>query len=281
MESSLRIATRGSKLALIQYDILSNILQSHGIVCRAVEIKSHGENDTHTPLYKMNEQGVFVKRLNEAILEGKVDAAVHSAKDIPNDIGPELEISYYSQRADPRDYFVSNVTISNFFGTVGSSSIRRRMFLALHNKGLKFIDMRGNIDSRIRKWANGEVGSIVVAKAALDRMGITPPGEVISEEICPPDPNQGFIAVVTKRGSEIGQVLKGIQDKNALWEASRERDLMVRLELGCNLATSIRAIRSQGIVKFAYANEDRRFDLSFKDTIEESDIKKMRDILGT
>ena len=280
MEGNLRIATRGSRLALVQYEIISNLLAAHGIICSPVEIRSHGESDTHTPLYKMDEQGVFVKRLNEKIVEGEVDAAVHSAKDIPNEIGPELEISYYSKRADPRDYFVSNTQISTFSGTVGSSSIRRRMFLRLFNSDLKFIDIRGNIDTRIRKWGGGEVGSLVVAKAALDRLKITPPGETISEDVCPPDPNQGFIAVVTKRGTDLGRILKNIQDKDAMWEASMERNIMVRLELGCNLAASIRAISSQHLVKFAYANEERRYDLTFRERVEESDIRKMRDILG-
>lgn len=280
MEGKVKIATRGSKLAMIQYDIVSNVLAARGIRSIPVEIRSHGESDTQTPLYKMDEQGVFVKRLNEKIVEGEVDAAVHSAKDIPNDIGPELEISYYSQRADPRDYFVSNTPIDNFSGTVGSSSIRRRMFLGLLNRNLNFVDIRGNIDTRINKWKKGEVGSLVVAKAALDRLEMAPPGKVLSEDICPPDPNQGFIAVVTKRGGEIGRTLKSIQDKDALWEASMERDLMVRLELGCNLATSIRAISSQGLLKFAYANEERRFDLTFKGMVAEADIRKMRDILG-
>lgn len=281
MEGTLRIATRGSRLALKQYEIISGDLEFQKIKSTAVVIESHGEHDTETPLYKMKEQGVFVKRLNDKILSGEVEAAVHSAKDIPNEIDQELVISYFSKRADPRDYFVSHVNISSFSGSVGSSSIRRKVFLSLHNRGLKFENIRGNIDTRVRKWERGDIGAIVVAKAALDRLNLIPPGEAIAEEICPPDPNQGFIAVVTLRGSEIERKLKKIQDQESLWEASRERDLMVRLQLGCNLAASIRAVYSNKVVKFAYANEERRFDFSFKGKIEEPDVKRLRDIIGS
>ncbi|MEM0136656.1 MAG: hypothetical protein QXU18_15755, partial [Thermoplasmatales archaeon] len=161
MEGTLKIATRGSRLAIAQYEIIAKVLISHGVECVPVRIKSQGEHDSKTPLYKIDEQGIFVKNLNDKILEGEVDAAVHSAKDIPSEIDSELEISYYSVRADPRDYFISNRPIGNFEGTVGSSSIRRMKFLGLFNKDLKFVDMRGNIDTRIRKWTIGEVDSIV------------------------------------------------------------------------------------------------------------------------
>lgn len=277
----MRVATRGSSLALRQFEIISKTLEPHGLVIEPALVESHGERDATTPLYSMREQGIFVRMLNDRILEGEVVAAVHSAKDIPNEIDPKLNISFFSERADPRDYFVSRASLRYFSGTVGSSSIRRRRFLSLHNGRLDFVNVRGNIDTRIRKWEHGDVDSIVVAKAALDRLGISPQGEVISEDVCPPDPNQGFIAVVTERGSKLDGQLRKIQGRASLWEASRERDLMVRLGLGCNLAASIRAVYSESIVKFAYANDEERFDFSFSKEIEEPDIKKLRDVLDT
>ncbi len=281
MEGVVKIATRGSRLALKQFEIISGELGVHGLKSEPVVIKPYGEHDMKTPLYDMKEQGVFVKSLNDQILEGRVVAAVHSAKDIPNEIDPKLNISYFSRRADPRDYFVSKVPLERFSGSVGSSSIRRKNFFGLFNRDAKFESIRGNIDTRISKWEKGTVDSIVVAKAALDRLALTPPGEAISEAICPPDPNQGFIAVVTERGSKIEGILHRIQDREPYWEATRERDLMVRLQIGCNLAVSIRASHSDNTLKFSYANEVRRFDFSFKGGIEESEIKKLEDVLGS
>ena len=280
MEGIIRLATRGSRLALKQFEIISRTLESYGVKCEPFLVESHGEHDTETPLYSMSEQGIFVRKLNDKIIEGEVDAAVHSAKDLPNEIDRALSISYYSKRADPRDYFISKVPLAKFSGTVGSSSIRRKRFIGLHNGNLEFSNIRGNIDTRIRKWERGEFGSIVVAKAALDRLGLTPPGEALSEEICPPDPNQGFIAIVTEKGSKLDSTLKKIQEQEQLWEASKERELMVRLQLGCNLAASIRAVYSEKVVKFAYADEEKRYDFSFKKEIEETDVRKLRDIIG-
>lgn len=281
MEGILKIATRGSRLALKQYEIISKELEMHGVKSEPVVVKPYGERDTKSPLYEMKEQGVFVRALNDQVLEGRVEAAVHSAKDLPTEIDPGLNISYFSRRADPRDYFVSRASIDDFKGTVGSSSMRRKVFLGLYSKGMRFENIRGNVDTRVMKWEKGDFDSIVVAKAALDRLELSPPGQAISETICPPDPNQGFIAVVTKRGSKIENTFRKIQDQESLWEASRERNLMVRLQLGCNTAASIRAVYSYKVVKFAYANEEGRFDYSFNGEIEESSIRKLRDIVDS
>ncbi len=281
MERAIKIATRGSKLALKQFEIISKELESAGFRAEPVIVQSHAEHDAETPLYLMKEQGVFVKRLNDKILEGKVDAAVHSAKDIPSEIDPGLAISYFSKRADPRDYFVSSSDISLFSGTVGSSSIRRKEFLSIFNRNLRFENIRGNIDTRIRKWEEGKVGALVVAKAALDRLGLIPPGMPIPEEICPPDPNQGFIAVVTTKGSELEKRMRKVQDSQALWEATAERELTVRLHSGCSQAISIRAEYKGRAIKFAFAKEGRRFDLIFKGKVEESEVKKMRDLIDS
>lgn len=279
MEEKIRIATRGSSLALKQFEIVSGVLRGAGIGSEAVIVKSHGEIDASTPLYRMKEQGIFVRKLNESILNGNADAAVHSAKDIPNEIDPSLNISYYSMRGDPRDYFVSRGDIRNFAGTVGSSSVRRRTFLGLYNKKLQFIDVRGNIETRIRKWESGQTDSIVIAKTALDRLGLNPKGEILSEEVCPPDPNQGFIAVVSPKNSHFDNVLKKLQGEHTLWEASTERGLMTKLLLGCNVAVSIRAVYSERLIRFSYANEERRYDFSFLGEIPTEQLPKLRDLI--
>lgn len=279
MEKVLKIATRGSNLALVQFDIISSILRDNGIGAEKFIVKSYGDIDSKNPLYEAKEQGIFVKRLNDKILEGEVVAAVHSAKDIPYEIDPYLEISYFSARGDVRDCFVGNDSLFNFSGTVGSSSIRRQMFLKLFNRELRFQNVRGNIETRIRKWQAGEVQSLVIAKVALDRLGLNLPGEAIPEKICPPGPNQGFIAVVTKKNSWESKFFKKIQEKKALWEASVERETVGRLELGCSSAISIRGNFRERTINFSFANEDRRYDLSFNEKIDQPRIKRMKEII--
>ncbi|MEL9914315.1 MAG: hydroxymethylbilane synthase [Thermoplasmatales archaeon] len=280
MERTVRLATRGSELAIAQFNIISDSLMAKGIKGEPVIVRSHGEIDVSTPLYMIGERGIFVKKLNELVLEGTVDGAVHSAKDIPTEIDDNLEISYYSKRGDPRDFFVSKYDLAQFAGTVGSSSIRRRRFLKLFNKKLQFRDIRGNINTRIEKWERREVDSLVVAKVALDRLGLSIPGSPISTDICPPDPNQGFVAVVSQKGSTISKILSSMQDPRVRWEAETEREIMKKLGLGCDVAVSVFANYDLKKIYFSYANEDSRFDLSFDETIETKDILKMRDIIG-
>ncbi|MGC8645133.1 MAG: hydroxymethylbilane synthase [Thermoplasmata archaeon] len=279
MERIIRIATRGSRLALAQFDIISKGLSDKGFRAEPVIVKSHGEIDTATPLYKMGERGIFVKRLNELVLEGGADAAVHSAKDIPTQLQEGLRIVFFSQRGDVRDYFIGDPDFLSFRGKVGSGSIRRRMFLLLANRNLQFVDIRGNVDTRIGKWKRGEVDSLVVAKVALDRLGLSVPGAVIPEEICPPDPNQGFVAVVSRDGSPTSRIFSHLQTEPPLWEASVEREIMRELDTGCDVAISIRADYSSKRIKFSYANEDHRVDMSFRNDVSRADIEKMRDAI--
>ncbi|MEM0130306.1 MAG: hydroxymethylbilane synthase [Thermoplasmatales archaeon] len=280
MERTMKLATRGSELAIAQFNIISDSLMAKSVKGEPVIVRSHGEIDLSTPLYRMEERGIFVKRLNELVLEGAVDGAVHSAKDIPTEIDDSLEISYYSKRGDPRDFFVSKYDLTQFEGTVGSSSMRRRTFLRLFNKKLQFRDIRGNINTRIEKWRGGEVDSLVVAKVALDRLGLSIPGNPIPTDICPPDPNQGFVAVVSRKGSATSKILSSMQDPLARWEAETEREIMKKLGLGCDVAVSVFANYDLKKIYFSYANEDARFDLTFNETIETKDILKMRDIIG-
>jgi len=279
MERGMRIATRGSKLALAQADIISSLLRDNGILAEKITVKSQGDVDVRSPIYESKEQGVFVRKLNEKVIDGYADAAVHSAKDIPYEIDPDLEVSFFSKRGDPRDFFVGKKSISQFSGTVGSSSIRRMMFLRLYNNKLIFENIRGNVETRIRKWSDGEVGALVLAKVALDRLMLTPEGEVIPESVCPPDPNQGFIAVVTRKNSSEGMLFRKMQDPEALWEASTERELVGELQLGCSRAVSIRAAFPTKTISFSYANEEKRYDLHFKQSVDRSALNRIREII--
>jgi hydroxymethylbilane synthase len=279
MERTLRIATRGSRLALIQSYIIGEILSNNGIKYKIIPVKSEGDKDLTKPLYEYNERGIFVKAINEEILKGNADIAVHSAKDLPFDIGEELEISYYSERGDTRDYFVSNIAMEVFSGTVGGSSIRRQNFLSIKYDKMSFKNLRGNIDTRITKWKNNEVDGLVIAKVAIDRLGLSLPGEIISESVLPPAPNQGLIAVVTRKNSEESKFFNSIRNLVSFWEGDIERKLMGKLSIGCDLAVSIRAYQEIRTIKFSFAREGKRYDLSFKNFPDSKAIREMRDII--
>ncbi len=279
MERVLRIATRGSRLALVQSYIIGELISQKGIKYKMIPVKSEGDRDLSKPLYEYSERGVFVKAINEEILNGNADIAVHSAKDLPFDLGDELEISYYSERGDTRDYFVSNNSIIEFQGTVGGSSIRRKNFLSIEYKSMNFKNLRGNIDTRIAKWKNREVDGLVLAKVAIDRLGLRLPGEIVSESILPPAPNQGLIAVVTRKNSDESRFLENIRNRESFWEGDTERKLMGALSIGCDMAVSIRAYYENRMIKFSFVRENKRFDLSFKNFPESKEVKQMRDII--
>jgi len=279
MEGEFRIATRESRLALIQSYIIGEILNSRGKRYKLVPAKSSGDRDLETPLYKYDDRGIFVKTINQKVLNGEADIAVHSAKDLPYELDSELEISYYSQRGDTRDFFVSNVNIEQFSGTVGGSSIRRKEFLGLKYNNMNFVNLRGNIDTRVSKWKSNTVDALVIAKTAIDRLGFNLPGYVIDEDVLPPAPNQGLIAVVTKKGSLESQFFNKLTDERSLWEGETERKLMGELSLGCNMAISIRAYYDSRTLKFAFVKDGKRYDMLFKDYPDKKKIKEMSDLL--
>ncbi len=279
MEETIRVATRESKLALRQYAVVEELLTGNGIKVSMFGVTSAGDLDRHSPLYESGGTGLFVRNLNRMVLDGAVDVAVHSAKDIPGEICDGLTISYFSERADARDYFVSPARLDDYSGTVGSSSIRRRNFLTFEKESLRFVNIRGNIETRLRKWKDGEVGALVIAKAALDRLGISVPGHPIPEAVSPPAPNQGFIAVVTRQGSREDSLFRKLQDDAPLWEARAERDLMRRLGAGCSIPIAIRAHFSSRTVRVSYADDGRRYDFSFKVPITDSDVRLIRGVI--
>ncbi len=279
----VRIATRGSDLALTQSETIASLFLDSGIETSVVTTKSLGDNDRTTPLYSMAGDGVFVSSLNKAVLDGEADLAVHSAKDMPSKLDPDLEVAFYSRRGDPRDYFISSIPIRDFRGIIGTSSIRRKTFISLLNRSVKFTTIRGNIQTRIEKLHEGGVDATVVAKVALDRLGIKPPGFIFSEIELPPDPNQGFIAVISRKGSNLIDFLRKFQDEASLWEASSERLIMAELGLGCSSPVSIRATYDTRKVHFSTVVSGSRvdLDLEFSDPVSIKEaVRRIGDVIA-
>ncbi|MCE4614155.1 MAG: hydroxymethylbilane synthase [Desulfurococcales archaeon] len=239
----IRIATRPSKLSLIQVDVLLRELEDRleSINYEIVKIESHGDLYYNSPLQKIGVAGVFEKNVNRAILEGKADIAVHSLKDLPSILDSRLTISYVTNRGDPRDALVPArgkqiVSIKDLQpgNVVGTSSARRKSLLLHYNPSLTVRSIRGNIETRLSKLGSG-YDYIITSAAALDRIGYNRPFKRLSLKDFLPSPGQGFIAVTSLKSSQVTRMLRDVVDNLNYSEAMAEREFLKELGGGCNV----------------------------------------------
>lgn len=206
-----------------------------------MKLSSKGDIDRKVPLYKMKGIGVFVEELNMKVLDGTVDAVVHSAKDVPSSIDPGLEISAVLERASPEDVLLSKYPLDRLpeGARIGTSSIRRIRSLYCSNQKIKVVDIRGNVDTRINKMKNGEYDGIVLARAGLDRLGIKETSYSLSTDEFVPAPNQGIICIITRRNSGISDIMNKISSERTMQEMRFERMVVESLDLGCSVPAGI------------------------------------------
>ncbi|MCQ8894716.1 MAG: hydroxymethylbilane synthase [Methanolinea sp.] len=217
---SLLIGTRGSALALAQADKVIRMLRERGVEAEKVVITTIGDSVTGVPLHEIGGQGVFVRALDEALIRGDIDAAVHSAKDIPAKRPAGLVTCAILERDSPADYLVHEVPFDSI-RVVGTSSTRRKAQLLRHHPGLDIVPLRGNVDTRLRRLAEGRYDAIVLAEAGLQRLMLSLPGTRLSPETFVPSPNQGTIAVVSRSG-KVAAMLAGLLD-----HGQTRRDIML------------------------------------------------------
>ena len=175
MKETIKIGTRGSQLALWQAYYIQEKLQQAGATTELVIIETKGDKILDRALSKIGSKGVFTEELEEQLLNGGIDIAVHSTKDLPSDVGENFEVIAFTEREKPNDVLVSNnpnitlETISEF--VIGTSSTRRIATLKAQYPTIKIVDMRGNLQTRIRKMEEGECDALVLAFAGVHRMG--------------------------------------------------------------------------------------------------------------
>jgi hydroxymethylbilane synthase len=237
---SLRIGTRGSPLALWQAKSIGEaLLHAAGVIFDLVIIKTSGDKFQNTNFANMGTKGVFIKELEGALLEDRVDIAVHSMKDVPSEIPGGLTIAAICRRHDVRDAFLSNSGKSlvdlDRGARVGTSSLRRQSQLLHVRSDLRMLDLRGNVETRIEKLKRGDYDAIVLAKAGLDRLGLSANiTEVLSEEICLPAAGQGAIGIEARAGDqEILRIAETINDPDTHYAVGAERAALAGLEGGC------------------------------------------------
>jgi hydroxymethylbilane synthase len=240
----LRLATRGSPLALWQAHRVAGLLGQHGFDTSLVMVETVGDRRLDVPLDRIGGQGVFAKEVQAAVVSGRADVAVHSAKDLPAsaELGvPGLTLAAFPERADPRDVLVgARLDDLPAGSTIATGSARRRAQLANLRPDLTFTGLRGNLATRLGRVGEGAVRAVVVAKAGLDRLAWSaPPGavvEVLEPETMLPQVGQGALAVECRTADpDTREALTAIDDPGTRAVVSAERAFLAELGGGCTL----------------------------------------------
>ena len=249
MKAQIIIGTRGSKLALWQADYVEQRLREEypGLQVTQKRISTKGDRILDVPLAKIGGKGLFTKELEEEMLSGSIDLAVHSLKDMPAKVPDGLMIAAVTKRLDPGDALVSN-RFSSFSelpqgARVGTSSLRRRAQLLCARPDLTMIDLRGNVNTRLRKLDEGEYDAIVLAVAGLKRLGFADRiQEVLPQTMVLPAVGQGALAIETRADDkETRDMLAFLRDDETICCAEAERSFLARVEGGCQVPVGVYA----------------------------------------
>ena len=256
MKKILRIATRKSALALWQANHVQALLEkSHpGIEIELVKIVTQGDRILDRPLAEIGGKGLFLKELEYAMLDGEADLAVHSMKDVPADMAQGLVLDAVLPRANPYDALVSRngqlLADLPAGSRIGTSSLRRKSQLLALRPDLEVADLRGNVDTRLRKLDEGQYDAIILACAGLQRLGL---GERITETLQPPDwlpaSTQGIIGLQCRQGdSDTRSLIEPLADSDTMVVASAERAVARVLEATCQVPLAAHAVLESGTV---------------------------------
>lgn len=237
----LRIATRGSELALWQAQHVADLLAAvdPSTTCELVIVRTTGDRRLDVPIWEIGGKGVFVAEVRTAVLDGRADLAVHSAKDLPAVPLEGLRIGAVPPRADPRDGLVGAALADLPSGAlVATGSVRRRAQLAWARPDLRFTGVRGNIATRIGVVGTDGIDAVVVAAAALERLGLTGHlAETLDPSVMLPQVGQGALAVecAASASVELAELLAGIEDSAARRCVDAERAFLAELGGDCDL----------------------------------------------
>ncbi|MEA2683146.1 MAG: hydroxymethylbilane synthase [Chloroflexota bacterium] len=247
--SALRLGTRGSPLALAQAELVRRAYLDR-FPDREVEVvtlKTQGDREGERALDSFSAQGVFVKEIEERLVAGDIDAAVHSAKDLAVEETEGLEVLAYLERESPYDVVIRPRSEQLGHGVmpqagerVATDSTRRRRQLEENWKGVDFVDIRGNIETRLRKLEAGDADALVLAAAGLRRLGLNPKGEhPLAPTECVPAPGQGALAVQVRMDDARSSDLRWLNHFPTSLAVSCERDLATAIGAGCSVPLGV------------------------------------------
>ncbi|HEY0670856.1 MAG TPA: hydroxymethylbilane synthase [Longimicrobiales bacterium] len=254
----IRIGSRGSALALWQSrHVREQLLAAHaGIEIDIEIITTTGDKILDVPLAKIGDKGLFTKELDRALLDGRVDFAVHSLKDVPTRIEPGLVLAAVSKREDPSDALIAAPGVPPSLeklpegARIGTSSLRRRAQLLARRPDLNILDLRGNVDTRLAQVADGRYDAIILALAGLKRLGFADRvSDVLGGNDWLPAVGQGALGIICRAGdSETLRILSVLNDDATARATSAERAFLRELEGGCQVPIAARATSSSGEV---------------------------------
>lgn len=290
----LVVATRKSALALAQARAWMRELGAHhpGVVIEELHVTTTGDRVQDRALNEIGGKGLFIKEIEEAILDGRADLAVHSLKDVPAELAPSLKIGCVPRRADPRDVVVTcdGRPLAELApgGRVGTSSLRRRVQLAAWRPDLEFVALRGNVDTRIRRCQEGAVDAVLLARAGLERLGIAERiTETLEPELCLPAVGQGALAVEQRVDDpELAALLAPLADGATALLTAAERGVMSAVEGSCQVPVAAYAVEQNGALwlRAMLAEPDgtrlRRRELSVAWPSSESEARRVGLELG-
>ncbi len=242
-EHKIRIATRKSPLALWQAEEVGRRLQAlhPGLEIELLRMVTQGDKVLDSPLSKIGGKGLFVKELEQGLLEGRADIAVHSMKDVPMELPEGLHLPVILEREDPRDAFVSNryagIEALPADARVGTASLRRECQLRSRMPGLRILNLRGNVNTRLAKLDDDEFDAIILAASGLKRLGFEARiAQRIDTAISLPAAGQGAIGVECRAGDErVEQLIQGLDHAPTRHRVRAERAMNTRLNGGCQV----------------------------------------------
>ena len=242
-EKRVIVGSRGSKLALIQANwVISELKRLNpGLEFQIEKISTKGDKITNAPLSRLGGVGLFTKELEVALIKEKIDIAVHSAKDVPTEIHEGLTIGATPKREDPHDVLIScnNASLEKLpdNARIGTSSLRRKAQLLAFREDYKILDLRGNLDTRLKKLEEEDLDAIVVACAGLLRMNYTGQiSQIIPFDIMLPAVGQGSLCIeIRKDDTRIQKIVSDIDDEQTRIAVKTERSLLAKLQGGCQV----------------------------------------------
>ena len=253
-DAPLRVGTRGSALALWQTERVRRLLAEAGHATERVEIRTTGDMVQDVPLSRIGSAALFTRQIDDAMLAGRIDLAVHSLKDLPTVLPAGLALAAVSEREDPSDALVGHRPLAwadlPRGGTVATSSLRRRAQLLHARPDVRVVDLRGNVDTRLRKLdASADWSAILLAAAGLVRLGLDHRiGERLAPEVMLPAPGQGALAVTARADDAraIDLARRAVHHRPSALEVAAERGFLRRMEGGCQVPVAARAVLGAG-----------------------------------
>jgi hydroxymethylbilane synthase len=248
------LGTRGSKLALAQANVCAERLRAVGLEVEVRIIKTTSEHHPNLPLSIIDQRDVFTRQLDEALLSGEIDLAVHSLKDVPTEPPEWVDLAAVTRRLNPSDALVSEerYTLKGLpqGAVVATSSVRRRAQLLYHRPDLEVVGIRGNVDTRVRKMREGAADAVVLARAGLERLGLDAPHTVIPPDVMLPAVGQGALTIAVRENNPLRETIREALNHPPTERAVRaERNMLRTLEGGCRVPVGALAVARDEYVR--------------------------------